>query len=146
LKYIIVDTKYQNTVDTEGETLIPPSLRSFASTFSDDLFSSLDLKVPARAGEAALPNSILMTIGNSSHYLDAAGRPTSEGYSINITKDGIVITGASPLGAFWGTRSILQKGVLSNGMQLSSGSAIDAPGWGVRGTFVSFSPFGESEC
>lgn len=136
LKYIIVDTKYQNTVDTEGETLIPPSLRSFASTFSDDLFSSLDLKVPARAGEAALPNSIFMTIGNSSHYLDAAGRPTSEGYSINITEDGIVITGASPLGAFWGTRSILQQGVLSNGMQLSSGSAIDASGWGVRGTFL----------
>jgi hexosaminidase len=87
-----------------------------------------------------------MTIGNSSHYLDAAGRPTSEGYSINITKDGIVITGASPLGAFWGTRSILQQGVLSNGMQLSLGNAIDAPGWGVRGTFVSFSPFGGSEC
>ncbi|KAH8773195.1 beta-hexosaminidase [Hyaloscypha sp. PMI_1271] len=128
LKYIIVDTKYQNTVDTEGETLITPSLRSFASTFSDDLSSSLDLK-------AALPNSIFMTIGNSSHYLDAAGRPTSEGYSINITKDGIVITGASPLGAFWRTRSILQQGVLSNGMQLSLGNAI-APGWGVRGTFL----------
>jgi hexosaminidase len=107
LKYIIVDSKYQNTVDTEGETLIPPTLASFASTFSNDLASSLSLDVPVRIGRAALPNSMFMTIGNSSDYLDAAGRPTSEGYSIDVTRDGIVIVGASPLSAFWATRTIL---------------------------------------
>jgi len=139
LKNIIVDSKYQNIVNIEGETLVPPTLKSFASTFSDDLSSSLDLSIPVRIGEAALPNSIFMTLGNSSHYLDAAGKITSEGYSIDITIDGIVITGASPLGAFWGTRSILQQGILSDGMKLSLGSGIDSPGWGIRGLFVSTS-------
>lgn len=137
LEQIIVDSKYQNTINTEGETLIPPTLSSFASTFRDDLSSSLGLSIPVRTGDAALPNAIFMTIGNSSHYLDAAGRTTLEGYSIDVTIDGIVITGASPLGAFWGTRSILQQGILSDGMKLSLGSAIDSPGWPIRGLFVS---------
>jgi hexosaminidase len=140
LKYIIVDAKYQDTVDATGETLIPPSLKSFASTFSDDLSSTLGLQVPFRIGAAASLNSVFLTIGNSSRYLDAAGRPTSEGYSIDVTKDGIVITGASPLGAFWGTRSVLQQAVLSCGMELNLGKAIDAPGWGIRGTFVNPPP------
>jgi hexosaminidase len=61
---------------------------------------------------------------------------TSEGYSIHVTIYGIVITGASPLGAFWGTRSILQQATLSGGMKLSLGSAIDSPGWAIRGAFV----------
>jgi hexosaminidase len=72
-----------------------------------------------------------------SDYLDAAGRPTYEGYSIDVTAEEIVITGASSLGAWWATRSILQQGVLNDGMKLSLGKATDAPGWGIRGTFVS---------
>ncbi|KAG4426064.1 hypothetical protein IFR04_000771 [Cadophora malorum] len=134
LRSIVVDSKYQNVVNDQGETLIPPTLKSFASTFSDDLLSSLDLKVPVSTGRSAVKNSIFLTIGNSSDYLDAAGRPTSEGYSIEITKQAIVITGASPLGVWWGTRSILQQGVL--GDKLSLGSATDSPGWGIRGTFL----------
>ncbi|KAH9215930.1 glycoside hydrolase [Leptodontidium sp. 2 PMI_412] len=134
LKSIIVDSAYQNTVDSKGETLIPPTLKSFASTFSDDLLSSLDLKIPVSIAKAATKNSIFLTLGNSSDYLDAAGRPTSEGYSVTVTAQGIVITGASPLGIWWGTRSILQQGVLSE--KLSLGSATDSPGWGIRGTFL----------
>ncbi len=136
LKSIVVDSKYQEPVNTEGETLIPPTLKSFASTFSEDLASVLDLKVAVVTGKAAGKNTIFMTIGNSSDYLDAAGRPTSEGYSIDVTSHGIVITGASPLGAWWGTRSILQQGILDDDMKLTFGSASDAPGWGIRGTFV----------
>ncbi|KAE8443659.1 hypothetical protein EG329_001517 [Mollisiaceae sp. DMI_Dod_QoI] len=136
LKSIVVDSKYQDSVNTEGETLIPPTLKSFASTFSEDLASVLDLKVAVVTGKAAGKNTIFMTIGNSSDYLDAAGRPTSEGYSIDVTSHGIVITGASPLGAWWGTRSILQQGILDDDMKLALGSASDAPGWGIRGTFL----------
>lgn len=146
MKSIVVDSAYQNTVDNNGETLIPPTLKSFASTFSADLLSSLDLKVPVTTSKSAGKNSIFLTLGNSSDYLDAAGRPTSEGYSIQVTAQGIVITGASPLGIWWGTRSILQQGVLSE--KLSLGSATDSPGWGIRGTFVSlqtpFSTFTEA--
>ena len=132
-----MDYRYENAVNTEGETLIPPTLMSFAKTFSSDLEASLNLKVPVVTGNAATANSIFLTIGtNSSQFLDAAGRPTSEGYSIDVTSQGIVITGASPLGAWWGTRTILQQGVLVDNMQLSLGSATDSPGWGIRGTFV----------
>jgi hexosaminidase len=41
-----------------------------------------------------------MTIENSSKYLDAAGKLTSEGYSIDVRMEGIITTGANPLGAF----------------------------------------------
>lgn len=139
LASIIVDSDYQNVVNTEGETLIPPTLLSFAKTFGTDLEFSLGLNIPVITGKASAKNSIFMTISkNSSEFLDAAGRPTSEGYSIDVTSHGIVITGASPLGAWWGTRTILQQGVLDNSMELTLGSATDAPGWGIRGTFVSF--------
>jgi len=137
LRFIVVDTKYENAINTDGETLIPPTLTSFASTFRDDLSSALKLKVELSSDTAAVQDSIFMTIGNSSDYLDAAGRPSSEGYTIDVSPKGIMVTGASPLGAFWGTRSILQQGLLSEDMKLSLGSAIDAPGWGIRGTFVS---------
>jgi hexosaminidase len=45
-------------------------------------------------------NSVFMTIGDPKKDLGAAERPTSEGYSINVTADGIVIAGASPFGAW----------------------------------------------
>jgi hexosaminidase len=137
LKSIIVNTHYVDSVNTEGETLIPPTLRSFAETFSADLSTSLGLTVPVETSYTSAQDSIFITIGNSSAWLDAAGRPTSEGYTIDVTSDGIVITGASSLGAWWATRSILQQGILASNMELSYGSATDAPGWGIRGAFVS---------
>lgn len=137
LKSIIVNTHYAESVNTEGETLIPPTLKAFAHTFSDDLSTSLGLTVPVKTSHFLAKDSIFITIGNSSTWLDAAGRPTSEGYTIDVTSNGIVITGASPLGAWWATRSILQQGILDTDMELSYGSATDAPGWGVRGAFVS---------
>lgn len=140
LKSIIVDAKYQTAVNTEGETLIPPTLLEFSKTFGRDLSSTLSLNVPVTIGKSASKNSIFMTIGNASDYLDAAGRPTSEGYSLEITSQGITVIGASPLGAWWGTRSLLQQAVLDVDMKLEVGKAIDAPGWGIRGTFVSVPP------
>ena len=138
LNSIVVDSEYENAVNTEGQTLIPPTLLSFAKTFGSDLESSLGLSVPVISGQLGKESSIFMTISkNSSQFLDAAGRPTSEGYSLEVTSDGIVITGASPLGAWWGTRTVLQQAVLQGGsFKLSSGSATDAPGWGIRGTFL----------
>lgn len=137
---IIVDSDFQNAVNTEGETLIPPTLLSFAKTFATDLQSSLGLNVPVVTGRSSAKNAIFITISkNTSEFLDAAGRPTPEGYSIDVTSRDIVIAGASPLGAWWATRSILQRGILDNKMILSLGSATDAPGWGIRGAFVSLS-------
>jgi hexosaminidase len=136
LDSIIVDEQYQNAVDEDGETLIPPTLLSFSQTFSEDLLSTLKLKVPVVTGKSAEPKSIFITLGDASAFLDAAGRPTSEGYEIQVTDQGILVIGASPLGAWWGTRTILQQGVLSDNLQLTVGNATDAPGWGIRGAFV----------
>lgn len=38
LEAIIVDSRYANTVDANGLTLIPPTLWSFAETFRSDHF------------------------------------------------------------------------------------------------------------
>lgn len=116
--------------------MIPPTLLEFSTTFSGDLQSTFNLKVPVVTGDAIKPNSIFVTLGDSSSLVDAAGRPTSEGYEIEVTQNSITIAGASPLGAWWGTRSILQQGVLNKNLQLSQGKATDAPGWGIRGAFV----------
>lgn len=132
-----MDEQYQNSVDNDGETLIPPTLLEFSKTFSDDLQSTFDLKIPVVTGKSAEYKSIFITLGDSSAFIDAAGRPTSEGYEIQVTEKGISVIGASPLGAWWGTRSILQQGTLNKNLQLSLGSATDAPGWGIRGAFVS---------
>ncbi|RDW79819.1 glycoside hydrolase-1 [Coleophoma cylindrospora] len=111
VKAIVVDAAYKDTVNNDGETLIPPTLLSFAETFSSDLSSSLGLDIPVTIGNGSLSNSIFLTLGNSSEYLDAAGRPTSEGYSLAITANRIVVKGASPLGAWWATRTIMQQAI-----------------------------------
>ncbi|TVY53035.1 Beta-hexosaminidase [Lachnellula cervina] len=132
LEKVIVDRRHYDAVDNDGETLIPPTLSGFASTFGNDLQSILGLNVPVITGSQGALNSIFISIGNASKYIDAAGRTTSKGYSIEIDSKGIALTGASPLGAWWGTRSLLQQAVLEN-LELAYGSAIDSPGWGIRG-------------
>ncbi|KKY21448.1 putative glycosyl hydrolase family 20 [Phaeomoniella chlamydospora] len=135
IKYIVVDSQHADAVDTNGETLIPPTLLEFATTFAGDLKSSLSQKVEVAVKNEALPQSIFLTIGDAADYLDAAGRETSEGYTLSVTSSGIVVTGASPLGAWWGTRSILQQAILSDG-SIPLGKGVDSPGWGTRGMML----------
>lgn len=141
---ILVDSTFANTTDTRGATLIPPTLYDFASTFADDLNSYLVGQKEQERGnnievklglQAKNSQNIHLTIGNSSDFLDAAGRETSEGYSLSVTPSAITITGASPLGVWWGTRSVLQQAALNNG-KLAVGSGTDSPGWGIRGAML----------
>lgn len=76
-----------------------------------------------------------MTLENKTDFQDAAGRFTSEGYHLRVDGDGVVVTGASPLGAWWATRTIIQAAVTGNSALLQ-GSGVDAPGWGTRGAMV----------
>ncbi|KAF8208633.1 putative beta-hexosaminidase [Mycena galopus ATCC 62051] len=132
---VLVDSRYIKTVDTEGKTLIPPTLLAFAQTFAVDL-GELGLLVPVDVASAAEPNSIFLTIASDpSVFLDAAGRNTSEGYTLTVGEEGVVIAGASPLGAFWGTRTLMQQAKLKN-LTLPVGSGSDAPGWGTRGVML----------
>ncbi|ORY68404.1 glycoside hydrolase superfamily [Pseudomassariella vexata] len=132
IETIIVDSQFASARNEKGETLIPPTLHEFATTFADDLQSSLGIKVDVTLAIEPSPNSIFLTLGDEADYVDAAGVETSEGYSLSVSSAGITITGASPLGAFWGTRTILQQVILGDGT-MPYGTTQDAPGWGIRG-------------
>lgn len=134
----MVDSLYADAVDTNGLTLIPPTLKEFAHTFVENLYDTTGLDLPITTGNLAGNNTIFITIAaNSTNatFLDAAGRWTSEGYTLDVTESGITIIGASPLGAWWGTVTVLQQAVLNNG-SISIGSGTDAPGWGERGMML----------
>ncbi|KAJ7645622.1 beta-hexosaminidase [Mycena polygramma] len=131
---VLVDARFQNSVDMDGTTLIPPTLLAFAKTFATDLHE-LGLQVPVEVADSAQPGSVFLTIATGGVFLDAAGRNTSEGYTLTVAAQGVVIEGASPLGAFWGTRTVMQQAKLS-GMVLPLGSGSDTPGWGTRGVML----------
>ncbi|KAH9817761.1 glycoside hydrolase family 20 protein [Teratosphaeria destructans] len=134
---IVVDSRFADARDTAGWTLIPPTLQEFAITFQND-FSDLTTRKIDLATSRCTPvagNVIQLTLGNSSEFVDAAGRWTSEAYQLEVTTKAVIITGASPLGVWWGTRTLLQQTVLQNG-RLSVGSGVDAPGWNTRGVFL----------
>lgn len=136
-KSITFANQHADTKDTDGWTLIPPTLSEFAHTFADDLQEVLGQRASVNGSEAAQPQSIFLTIGNNTGFTDVAGRWTSEAYAIDVKASGITITGASPLGVWWGTRTILQQAALHNG-KIALGSGVDAPGWNTRGLFVCF--------
>ncbi|RYO95132.1 hypothetical protein DL766_006345 [Monosporascus sp. MC13-8B] len=135
LNGIIVDSRYSDAHDETGETLIPPSLSDFASTFAEDLQSVLDIELDVSIADAAALDSVFLTVNESVEYLDASGARTAEGYTLTISPSGIVISGASPLGVWWGTRTLLQQAILSEG-SIPLGRAKDAPGWGIRGMML----------
>ncbi|KAL1851274.1 hypothetical protein Plec18170_006599 [Paecilomyces lecythidis] len=135
LKSISVDSQYADAVDNDGQTLIPPTLSEFGQIFQQDLQSSLGIKVPLIYRNKPETHSIFLTIDNETEYHDVAGRATSEGYSLAVSENGITISGASPLGTWWGTRSLIQEAVL-NDLDIPHGSGIDAPGWATRGVML----------
>lgn len=137
LTNIVVDPRYASEVDHDSQTWIPPTLQQFAETFQEDLKSVLGLDVQLTKGTQRKPNTIFVTLGNNTDFKDAAGRFTSEGYNLKVDNRGLVVTGASPLGAWWATRSIIQAA--AGGTTIAKGSGTDAPGWGTRGAFVSYS-------
>lgn len=135
LRSIVVDSRYTDAVNEDGETLIPPTLQEFAETFAADFGKSVGLNLSLSTGVTPGNGSIFLTLDDATDFLDAAGRQTSEGYSLSVTSNGVTIAGASPLGTWWGTRTLIQAAVLNNG-SLPVGSAIDAPGWATRGVML----------
>ena len=136
LKSVILDLKYAGWGDGRGETLISPTLFQFAETFTSDLGVLTGSNISLTEGSAPKGGSIFLTIDTSRDiYLDVAGRESSEGYSLIISENGITLSGSSPLGAFWGARSILQMVATGNGT-IPRGTAIDTPGWATRGVML----------
>ena len=136
----MVDPRYEDAIDSRGETLIPPTLRQFATTFAQDLSSASGAQVNVSTGhgcEAASSCVFLTLADDPGIFRDAAGRETSEGYALSVDAGAgtVTISGASPLGAWWATRTVLQLAALNDG-RLPHGSGTDAPGWGVRGMML----------
>ncbi|KAI5864562.1 glycoside hydrolase family 20 protein [Durotheca rogersii] len=135
LRALVVDSKFAQSRDETGETLIPPTLREFAETFADDLRGTLAADIDVSDAEKPPWDTIFLTLGDASKYTDAAGAQTSEGYTLSVDSSGIVISGASPLGVWWGTRTVLQQAILFNG-SVPYGVGDDAPGWKTRGMML----------
>ncbi|KAL4995353.1 glycoside hydrolase superfamily [Aspergillus recurvatus] len=135
LKRVVVDLAFTNESNANGATLIPPTLWEFAKTFQADVGQALGVNLWLEVGEGPSSDAIFLTIGNSEPYKDAAGRDTAEGYSLTVGQNGIVISGASSLGTWWGTRSVLQIARLYD-YRLPYGSGTDAPGWRTRGVML----------
>ncbi|KAF1955980.1 glycoside hydrolase, catalytic core [Byssothecium circinans] len=134
VKNIVVDSRYADAVNDQGETLIPPTLFKFADTFAGDL-EKLDVHVTTVQGQNGSQDSIFLTLEDAGEYRDVAGRVSFEGYTLSVSPSGIVITGASPLGVWWGTRTVLQQAILNNGT-IASGTVTDTPGWATRGMML----------
>ncbi|KAL3959651.1 hypothetical protein ACCO45_004768 [Purpureocillium lilacinum] len=93
LKHIVVDKRFAQHRDGSGLSLIPPTLREFATTFAEDLENILGIHTVVLEDAKSKPNGIFLTLGDADTYLDAAGRPTSEGYTLRVDELGITITG-----------------------------------------------------
>ncbi|KAL5946276.1 hypothetical protein ACKVV1_005047 [Pyricularia oryzae] len=135
LKAIVVNELHADSRDTKGSTLIPPTLEEFAKTFAADVKSVFGHEISVTRGSDAAPDAIFLTLGEAGDYLDVAGRETSEGYTLETASDGVTITGASPLGVWWGTRTLVQQALLGQGT-LPLGRAVDSPGWNSRGMMI----------
>ncbi|KAJ6784096.1 hypothetical protein PWT90_06860 [Aphanocladium album] len=137
---IVVDAQHASARDTQGATLIPPTLQEFATTFASDLASSLGIKTNVEVAAAPRDQCIYITLDPQGNYTDAAGRFTHEGYSLTTNSSGVFIAGASPLGAWWATRTVLQQAAIrsqtKNVTALPYGHGRDAPGWGMRGMML----------
>lgn len=135
LNSITVDSLFADSRNEHGETLIPPSLLEFADTFKGDLHHALGLNVSRSVAKDARPHSIFLTVGDVGDYIDARGAPTYEGYTLSVSASGVRISGASALGVWWGTRTLLQLALISDG-HIPFGTSKDAPGWPVRGMML----------
>jgi hexosaminidase len=134
---IIVDSKWTDY------GLPGPSLHDFANTFHDDLVQALGFVGLPSVDTASGPDSsyptIFLTLETGLNHTLFNGQATGEGYDFAITSTAYVIAAAQPIGAWWGTRSLLQQAALiANGnaggtISIPGGTGSDSPGWGVRG-------------
>lgn len=94
-----------------------PALKQYAQTFAAEIGRTV--------GTQAAPGAICLTVTP-----DAAANP--EGYTLTASADGITIDAPTPLGAFWGTRTLLQV-FADQGNTFPAGVAKDWPEYPVRG-------------
>ncbi|RPD64716.1 glycoside hydrolase [Lentinus tigrinus ALCF2SS1-7] len=134
---IVVDSKYA----THGS----PSLLDYADTFRSDLEDTLSYTALAPVKLSSVVNNsifgiptIYLTLNTSLEYKLYNGQFTDEGYDLQISRDVYLIKGSTPLGVWWGTRTLLQQGAIqlaggAKTVSFPAGEGSDSPGWEVRG-------------
>ncbi len=109
------------TLGADARVVIPedasPALVRHAQTFADEIGRAV--------ARTARPGDIVLTVAP-----DPKANP--EGYTLTAGKDGIRIAAPTPLGAFWGTRSLLQV-FQAKGNTFPGGEAKDWPEYAHRG-------------
>lgn len=137
---VLVDERYISSTKDDGLTLTPPTLIDYARTFVSDL---RDL-FPRTSAAVALGSSlslcdfkdyIYLTFAQDPDHTLADGSSTSEGYTMEVTGNGVKISAAGAKGAFWATRTLLQGLVLSGG-QFPISVIHDQPDWRTRGLML----------
>ena len=139
---IFVDKSYAFDRGSKSDA---PTLLDFAETFRSDLIHLTSFTLPR---VQVIPFSqthidhdsslIVLTLDSSRNHTLYSGVPTSEAYDFLISNTSYVISGSGSIGAWWGTRTLLQQLVLSeqgnNGTYaIPAGNGTDSPGWEVRG-------------
>ncbi|KAF8996100.1 glycoside hydrolase superfamily [Cyathus striatus] len=135
----LVTPDIQIFVNSSLATIGSPSLLQFAETFKQDVTEILGFEVGSVKATPIFPSSanpfIFLSLGSTTPHKYYSGVPSPEGYDFEVTKSSYVIRGSSPIGVWWGTRTLLQQIVLaksSHPIALQTGSGSDVPGWEVR--------------
>ncbi|CAL5872812.1 uncharacterized protein PFLUO_LOCUS7081 [Penicillium psychrofluorescens] len=131
---IYLDATFAHQRDQDGPTLIPAAAYEFANTFRQDLEtltnSSWDLQT---VGHFPLRGTGVFIERSRDSFTYEDGRPTEEGYELEVEDDRLYIRGSGARGMWWGTRTVLQQLVLTNQSMIPSGRMHDAPAFATRG-------------
>lgn len=138
--HVIVDVNFATSTQDDGLTLVPPTLQEFAEMFVADvqeLFpkTSATVSLGASSSLDRLTDYVFLTFASDSNFTLADGSPTTEGYDMKVTSTGVVISAGGAKGAFWGTRTLLQGLLLSDG-EFPSSVISDQPDWPTRGIML----------
>ncbi|EOD44032.1 putative glycoside hydrolase protein [Neofusicoccum parvum UCRNP2] len=135
-KTIYIDRAFASVADSEGLTLIPPTAYAFAQTFSQDLsqLTGSNWTLQLVDGRPTNGRGIFLggPSGNSAQLAYENGTPTEEGYELTVSSNRVYIGGAGARGMWWGTRTLLQQILVSNG-SIPATHLVDAPAYATRG-------------
>ena len=104
-----------------------PALRDEAETFAADLRSLTGRRSEVAHAGSTRQGDVLLSLGDDDPQLG------DEGYHLHADES-LRITGTTPTGAFWGTRTLLQ--LVRHGRSIPRGDARDWPRYPERGLMV----------
>ncbi|KAJ5654697.1 hypothetical protein N7490_001700 [Penicillium lividum] len=136
-RVIYVHEEFASWRDSNGPTLIPPSLEEFARTFLTDLelFSNTSWSYKTVKKLPTSASGIFLGLEpENSQFTYEDGTPSEEGYEVVIEDGRASIYGSGARGMWWGTRTLLQQ-IILNGV-LVPGRLTDAPAFPIRGMML----------